>query len=147
MAFDVRKAFGSAKVDKEQAKIVAELGVWAAIVDGDFDEETELAALVAAVSLIPGLEDWGVDQVAAMIEELNENYAEEGKPEERVLEIVQALTDPHLQRCAYQLAALCTAADGGFTEEESEFLQGLQEAFEIPDDVAAKLVNEAIEAL
>ena len=36
---------------------------------------------------------------------------------------------------------------GEFSDEESEFLQALQVQFDIPDDVAESLVNEAIDAL
>ena len=144
MVFDVKKAFTSVSLD--QARIVAELGVWSAVADGDF-EESEAAALVAAVSLVPGLEDWGVPEVESLISEMTAKYSTEELIAARVTEIVQELTDPHLQRCAYQMAALCAAANGEFSDEENEFLQALQVQFEIPDDVAESLVNDAVAAL
>ena len=146
MAFDVAKAFKKTPIRQDQAQIVAEIGVWSALSDGDL-EENELGALVAAVALVPGLENWGVPQLETLITEMNGKYAGEGQAAARVVEIVGALTDPGLRRCAYQLAAICAAADGEFSDSESEFLQGLQLHFEIPDPDAEALVNEAVAAL
>jgi tellurite resistance protein len=145
MPFDIRSAFSGISFggDSEQPRLVAELALWSAMYDGDLAEE-EIDAISASLSQIPDLADFTVDDAKAMVSEMLKTFDDDEKVSERITDVAASITDPALRRVAYQLAIYCAATDGGFSPEESEFLRGLQAAFELNGDDAKHLIDEVL---
>jgi tellurite resistance protein len=145
MAFDVRSKFqGVGWVGKdptEQPRMVAELALWSAMSDGEL-EEKEVHAIVQTIREIPALHEFSVDDASQMLAEMVAGFTTEDAIADRIADLALSIEDAKLRGLSYQLAALCAASDGEFTEAESAFLELLQEVFELSDEDAERLVSE-----
>jgi tellurite resistance protein len=149
MPFDVRGKFQGVTWGgpdpTEQPRLVAELALWSAMSDGEL-EDREVEQIVATVKQVPGLEGFSVADAGRMLEEMVGSFDTEDEIAERIAQVALRITDPRLRRLSYQLAALCAASDGVFSDSEEGFLELLQEVFDIGDDEADGLVDELIAA-
>jgi tellurite resistance protein len=145
MAFDVRAKFqGVGWVGEdptEQPRMVAELALWSAMSDGEL-EEKEVLAIVQVIRQIPALRDFSVEDAGQMLKEMVAGFDTEDAISNRIADLALGIQDPALRRLSYQLAALCAASDGEFSEAESGFLELLQEVFELDDAESEQLVTE-----
>lgn len=134
-------------VEDDQARLVARVAIAAAMVDGDLDRE-EREDLLESLREVPGLEDFSDAQLRETMQSLREETGAEDPSEfvaamENVLsDMADQLTDPALRRAAYQLAVYFCAWNGALSDDETDLLEAIAEAFEIPD-LEARSLREA----
>ncbi|MEZ4395093.1 MAG: tellurite resistance TerB family protein [Polyangiales bacterium] len=144
MAFSVKGAFEQARwdeSDEEQPWAVAELALWAATSDDEI-EDHEVRTIVQTLRSVPGLTDFTEEDAQEIVDEM-ESFATEEAVQARIAELAGAITDATLRRVTWQLAAYCAASDGELSAEEEDFLEYLQDAFDIDDEEAEALFHEA----
>lgn len=144
MGFNVRNAFEGASwdaSDDEQPWAVAELALWAATSDDEI-EDHEVRTIVDTLRAVPGLNDFSVEDAQGIVDEM-EGFTTEDAVQSRIAELSAAITDPSLRRVTWQLAAYCAASDGELSPEEEDFLEYLQDSFDIDDEEAEALFHEA----
>lgn len=133
-----RSGLDDDSVTGEQAELVAEVAIGAAMANGDLDDD-ERADLVESLREVPGMEEideGGLDEVIERLHVAAEDQDFVSFMEDRFDEISGTLTDPVLRRAAFQLAVYFAAWDGELSDEEVDLLDALAEAFEIPDQEA-----------
>lgn len=144
MAFSVKGAFEQAQwdeSDEEQPWAVAELALWAATSDDEI-EDHEVRTIVQTLRSVPGLTDFTEEDAQEIVDEM-EGFGTEEAVQARIAELAGAITDATLRRVTWQLAAYCAASDGELSAEEEDFLEYLQDAFDIDDEEAEALFHEA----
>lgn len=144
MAFSVKRAFEQAtwnESDDDQPWAVAELALWAATSDDEI-EDHEVRTIVETLRGVPGLGDFSPEDAQEIIDEM-EGFGTEEAVQARIAELAGAIVDPTLRRVTWQLAAYCAASDGELSAEEEDFLEYLQDAFDIDDEEAEALFHEA----
>lgn len=120
----------------DEARRVAETAIAAAIVEGDIGPD-ERADLVESLQEFPGLENFTDDDFRKTMDELREIAGSKdprgfvAAMEGYLDEVAMELTDPVLRRAAYQLAVYFCAWDGVLTDNETDLLEAIAEAFEI----------------
>lgn len=144
MAFNVRNAFERAswsEADDDQPWAVAELALWAATSDDEI-EDHEVRTIVETIRAIRGLEDFSADDAHEIIDDM-EGLETDAAVQGRIAELARSITDPVMRRVTWQLAAYCAASDGELSAEEEDFLEFLQDEFDIDDEEAEALFHEA----
>lgn len=144
MAFSVKGAFEQAQwdeSDEEQPWAVAELALWAATSDDEI-EDHEVRTIVQTLRSVPGLTDFTEEDAQEIVDEM-EGFSTEEAVQARIAELAGAISDATLRRVTWQLAAYCAASDGELSAEEEDFLEYLQDAFDIDDEEAEALFHEA----
>jgi len=144
MAFSVKRAFEQAnwnEADDDQPWAVAELALWAATSDDEI-EDHEVRTIVETLRGVPGLGDFSSEDAQEIIDDM-EGFSTEESVQARIAELAGAIVDPTLRRVTWQLAAYCAASDGELSVEEEDFLEYLQDAFDIDDEEAEALFHEA----
>lgn len=144
MAFNVRNAFERASWsdgDDDQPWAVAELALWAATSDDEI-EDHEIKTIVETIKAIRGLEDFSADDAHEIIDDM-EGFETDEAVQGRIAALAGSIVDPTLRRVTWQLAAYCAASDGELSAEEEDFLEYLQDEFDIDDDEAETLFHEA----
>lgn len=144
MAFSVRSAFERAswnEGDDDQPLAVAELALWAATSDDEI-EDHEIRTIVETIRSIRGLEAFSADDAHEIIDEM-EALETDDAVQNRITDLARAITDQALRRVTWQLAAYCASSDGELSAEEEDFLEFLQDEFEIDDEEAEALFHEA----
>lgn len=128
-------------IETDEAKLIAEVAIGAALIAGPIDGE-ERADLLESLREVPALEEFSEDELDDIVEALGPPESEKdvedyvARMEDRLDEIAMELTDPVLRRAAYQLAVYFSAWDGELTDEEMDYLEAAADAFEIPDHEA-----------
>lgn len=144
MAFNVRSAFEKAAWtpgDDDQPWAVAELALWAATSDDEI-EDHEVKTIVETIRGIHGLEDFSADDAHEIIDDM-EGFDTDEAVQGRIAALARSILDPALRRVTWQLAAYCAASDGELSVEEEDFLEYLQDEFDIDDEEAEALFHEA----
>lgn len=144
MSFSVKRAFEHAQwnaADDDQPWAVAELALWAATSDDEI-EDHEVRTIVETLRSVPGLDDFAEEDAQELIDEM-EGFTTEEAVQARIAQLAGAIIDPTLRRVTWQLAAYCCASDGELSPEEEDFLEYLQDAFDIDDEEAEALFQEA----
>lgn len=143
-AIDTTSASMDEAVEDIQARRVAEVAIAAAIVNGTLGRE-EREDLVESLREIPGLDEYGDTDVREVMMQLRDLSAGEepadfvAAMEDHLNDVANDLTDPALRRAAYQLGVYFAAWDGDLSDEESDLLEAMAEAFEISDFEARSL--------
>jgi tellurite resistance protein len=144
MAFQVKEAFQHIVWPEDNQPLrVAELALWSALSDGEV-EEHELVKIVETIQQIPKLESFSKEEAAAILLRMSDDFDDEDRMIARIQDLTHKINDDNLRKLAYQLAVYCAASDGMFTEAESNFLEGLREAFELSSADAKQLIDEVI---
>ncbi len=157
-----------------EAQLAAARRAWSAHREDDAQvaEEDDAAleqveATMAAIYFVASADDIEMpeDEYNALVEAMQELL--EGEPEEEELEelmaewdeaieedvdtfledIAESLSTRETRRSAFELAAMVAASDGDLSEEESEALGTLGEAFEMTEREMERLTARALAAL
>lgn len=143
MGFDVRRAFrrimGWSDPTEEPLR-AAELALWAATGDEEISPE-EVTEIAATLREVPGLERFDESDVHRIIDDM-EAYDSDDAVLDRVAALAGGITSRSLRRVCFQLCAHCAMSDGTLTEDESDFLEFVREAFELSESEAKELFNE-----
>jgi tellurite resistance protein len=126
-----------------EPELVAELALWAATADGELRSQ-EVATLASLLRELPGLEAFDSNTAVHLVYAMAEKYTTEAAIAGRVTEIAMTIKTPRARRAAYQLAVWAAAYDGHVSEEESDFLEVLQDCLEITDADAEVLLHAAM---
>jgi tellurite resistance protein len=146
MPFNIRDAFQNITWESEdQPGLVAELGLWAAMSDGDI-EDREITQVVEIIRQLPGQAGFTTTTARQILQRILDSISTENRAVARIKHVTAQLQTPDLRRLAYQLAVVCTAQDRMFTETESDFLEGLRESFGLDAAEAKRLIDEVIGA-
>lgn len=148
-ACDMTSAADDEAVASEQAELVAEIAVAAALADGELTGE-QYRDLLESLHEVPGLESLEGDDIRAITQRLecmapnHKNDPEEfiAAFEDRLDDLAVTLRDPALRRAAYQLAVYFCAWNGILADSELDLLAAIAEAFEI-SDLEARGLREA----
>jgi tellurite resistance protein len=144
MSFQVKEAFQNVVWPEDNQPLrVAELALWSALSDGEV-EEHELTHIVETVKQIPKLEGFSKEEATSILRRMSDAFDDEDRMIARIQDLTTKISDPNLRKLAYQLAVYCAASDGMFTDAESNFLEGLREAFHISSNDAKELIDEVI---
>lgn len=119
--------------------MVVEVGLVAALLDGQMPEDKQ-QALVTAMRLLPGLRDIADEDVIHLLARAGESTR---RGDEWLCEVFGGLKNPALRRVAFRLAALFCAYDGVIDDKEQGYLNWLSHAFEFSDVETAQLFAEA----
>lgn len=119
--------------------MVVEVGLVAALLDDQVPKE-ELATLVKAIRMLPGMRDLTDDDVNALLARAGDRTR---KGDAWLCEVRRGLTLPTLRRVAFRLAALFCAWDGVIDDKEQGYLNWLAKTFEFSDEETASLFAEA----
>jgi tellurite resistance protein len=143
-ALDVSDATGRPSGRAIEPRLVAELALWSATVDGVVEPD-EVLGLAELLRDLPGLEGFDDAEAQRTMDAMAATYATDDAIADRIAEISQAIDSVPLRRASYQLALWCAARDGKFTEDELDFLQALQDTLGISDEDADALLHATIE--
>jgi len=124
---------------QQQVEMVVEIGLVAALLDDQVPKE-ELATLVKAIRLLPGLRDLSDDSVNLLLARAGDRTR---KGDAWLCEVRHGLTHPSLRRVAFRLAALFCAWDGVIDDKEQGYLNWLARTFEFSDEETTALFAEA----
>lgn len=119
--------------------MVVEVGLVAALLDDQVPKE-ELATLVKAIRLLPGMRDLTDEDVNAVLARAGDRTR---KGDAWLCEVRHGLTHPSLRRVAFRLAALFCAWDGVIDDKEQGYLNWLAGTFEFSDEETTSLFAEA----
>jgi tellurite resistance protein len=100
-------------------------------------EEEEL--VIAASNRMKLLRGQGIDQFNDAVQKIRD--AIEAKGRDEVFAAGIAALPAELRETVYALAADVVFADGSIDAQENEFLRGMQEALQVPDDLATKVLE------
>ena len=121
--------------DKEAVAAILYLVVTA---DGNIAPEEE-ALVIAASNRMKLLRKQSIDEFNGMVEKVRE--AIKGSGRDAVLAAGVKGLPAGLRETVYALAADVVFADGVVLAEENDFLRKVQEALEVPDDLATKVLE------
>lgn len=128
-----------------EPSLIAELALWAATADGEINS-AEIRQIVGLLNQVPGLTSFTADEAVRLVYGMAERYPSEDAIAARVTEIAMRIERPAARRAAFQLACWAASPDGELSEEESDFLDVLQDLFELSDDDADALRRAVINA-
>jgi len=124
---------------REQVQLVLEVGLVAALLDGQMPEEKQ-ETLVTALRLLPGLREVSDEDVIHLLARAGESTQ---RGDAWLCDVARGLREPALRRVAFRLAALFCAYDGVIDDKEQGYLNWLSGVFEFGDEETARLFGEA----